>query len=654
MSLSKLVEISNLYGKNLDYVLAGGGNTSFKDKDYIYIKASGTTLGEIDENGFVKMRRDELQKMWTKKYSSDDDIREKEVLEDLLRAREFGENGRPSVETSLHELLPQSYVIHIHPALLNGLSCSKDGEKLCKKLLGEDVIWVPIVKPGWVLATEVKKASDEYTKKSGKIPQKIVLQNHGIFIGDDDIDNVKKMYNDVFMALRVALTKDIDHSEVEFDRKKAANIAPVIRMMLREDSTSIVAFKTNADIMNFVKDEKSFYPISSAFSPDHIVYCKSFPLFVKSVDDIDAQHDILIKAIEEYKIKYGYLPRMIAVQGLGIFSHGTTKKNADTAMTLFMDTCKIGVYTQSFGGVQFMPADLIDFIANWEVEHYRQKVLNTVNAKRLAEKITIVTGAAQGFGQGIADEMLKHGSNMVIADLNIELAEKNVAEINKIYGAGKAIAVKVDVSNEDAVEQMVFETVLAYGGLDVIVCNAGISRPGSLEEMNEKLFDLMTDVNYKAYYFCTKHASRIMKIQNKIDKNYYTDILQINSKSGLTGSNKNFGYAGSKFGGIGLTQSFALELVEYKVKVNSICPGNYFDGPLWGDPEKGLFVQYLNAKKAPGAKTVEDVKKFYEAKIPMTRGCLPVDVARAIMYCIEQEYETGQAIPVSGGQTMLK
>ena len=131
------------------------------------------------------------------------------------------------------------------------------------------------------------------------------------------------------------------------------------------------------------------------------------------------------------------------------------------------------------------------------------------------------------------------------------------------------------------------------------------------------------------------------------------DIIEVNSKSGLEGSNKNFAYAGSKFGGIGLTQSFALELCEHNIKVNAICPGNFLDGPLWTDPERGLFVQYLRAGKVPGAKTVEDVKKFYEAKVPMKRGCFPEDVARAIFYAVEQKYETGQAIPVTGGQCML-
>ena len=213
---------------------------------------------------------------------------------------------------------------------------------------------------------------------------------------------------------------------------------------------------------------------------------------------------------------------------------------------------------------------------------------------------------------------------------------------------------KVDVTSEESTKELIIDTVLEFGGLDAYVNNAGIAKAGNLEEMTLQTLEFTNKVNYNAYFLGAKYASRTMKIQHRFGKDYYADIIQINSKSGLEGSNKNFAYAGSKFGGIGLTQSFALELVEYNIKVNAVCPGNYFEGPLWSDPEKGLFVQYLNAGKIPGAKTVEDVKKAYESKVPMNRGCWPSDVAKAIMYCMEQAYETGQAIPVTGGQVMLK
>jgi sorbitol-6-phosphate 2-dehydrogenase len=144
-----------------------------------------------------------------------------------------------------------------------------------------------------------------------------------------------------------------------------------------------------------------------------------------------------------------------------------------------------------------------------------------------------------------------------------------------------------------------------------------------------------------------------MRAQAAAAPGWLTDIVQINSKSGLQGSNKNGAYAGSKFGGIGLVQSFALELIGQCTKVNAICPGNFYDGPLWSDPEKGLFVQYLKTGKVPGARTITDVRAFYEAKAPIARGCRGSDLLRALYYIVEQEYETGQALPVAGGQVML-
>lgn len=275
-------------------------------------------------------------------------------------------------------------------------------------------------------------------------------------------------------------------------------------------------------------------------------------------------------------------------------------------------------------------------------------------AGRLAGKVVIVTGAAQGFGEGIARELAKQGANLVIADLNDALAEEVAQSINQIAGFKQAVAVKVNVGDEASVENMVNETVTTFGGLDLLVSNAGVLRAGGLEEMTLDNFEFVTRINYTAFFLVAKYGARPMKLQARFNQNYTADIVQINSKSGLEGSNKNFAYAGGKFGGIGLVQSFAKELVEDRIKVNAICPGNYYEGPLWSDPEKGLFVQYLQAGKVPGAKTVEDVYQSYVQKVPMQRGCSPLDVSRAILYCVEQQYETGQAIPVTGGQNMLK
>lgn len=266
---------------------------------------------------------------------------------------------------------------------------------------------------------------------------------------------------------------------------------------------------------------------------------------------------------------------------------------------------------------------------------------------RVANKVAVVTGAAQGFGLGIAEALAAEGAYVVLADLNVEGAAKAAESIPD------AVAIQVDVTSGLSVAKAFEEVCASHGGIDVLVSNAGVLRAGSVKEQSEKDFDFVTRVNYKGYFNCVQQAARIMAQQHKGCPASVADIIQINSKSGLQGSNRNGAYAGSKFGSIGLTQSFAMELIEDGIKVNSICPGNFFEGPLWSDPANGLFVQYLRAGKVPGAETIEDVKRFYEAKVPMGRGCRVEDVMRAITYVIEQQYETGQAIPVTGGQVML-
>ncbi len=294
-------------------------------------------------------------------------------------------------------------------------------------------------------------------------------------------------------------------------------------------------------------------------------------------------------------------------------------------------------------------------------------------AESLRGRVSVVTGAAQGFGWEIARGLAALGAVVVLADIN----EGGVREAAEKLGVPHGGFV-VDVTSEESVARLIREVTENYGGIDLLVSNAGVLKAGSVKTLEVKDFRFVTDVNYIGFFLMTKHAAPVMELQNQAVRHYVagygeggsvveptneparngrrqylTDIVEINSKSGLVGSNRNAAYAGSKFGGIGLVQSFALELVEQGTKVNAVCPGNFLDGPLWSDPERGLFVQYLNAGKVPGAKTVADVRRFYESKVPMGRGCTGRDVVRAIAYLVGQEYETGQALPVTGGQVML-
>jgi NAD(P)-dependent dehydrogenase (short-subunit alcohol dehydrogenase family) len=335
-----------------------------------------------------------------------------------------------------------------------------------------------------------------------------------------------------------------------------------------------------------------------------------------------------------------------------------TKRSADTCLDVFEDLMRVSWLSESFGGPRPLSAKDIQFIDTWEVENYRRAVAKSSSARgRVDGRIALVTGAAQGFGRGIAEGLFNEGANVVIADLN-EGAGRALEQGLNAAGASRsaanaAVFVAADVTSPGSLQALARDCVAAFGGLDLLVSNAGVLKAGSIEEMTVEAFDFVTRVNYGGYFLCVKHLAPIMKLQRRFAPERTADIVQINSKSGLQGSNKNFAYAGGKFGGIGLTQSFALELVEFGIKVNAVCPGNFFEGPLWSDPDKGLFVQYLRAGKVPGATTVEDVRKSYEARVPMGRGCRVDDVVRAILYLVDQQYETGQALPVTGGQVMV-
>jgi NAD(P)-dependent dehydrogenase (short-subunit alcohol dehydrogenase family)/rhamnose utilization protein RhaD (predicted bifunctional aldolase and dehydrogenase) len=656
--LKELLAISHHYGSDPDFILAGGGNSSYKNAQHLYVKASGVSLTDIGQQGFVCLSRTKLAEIWERSYPEDPQKREARVLRDLMAARQPGEeNKRPSVETSLHDLFQAPYVMHSHPPLINALTCSKQGRQAVRRVLGEAILWIPTVNPGYILAAATRKAMADYRGKHGREPDVLLFQNHGLCVAGESYEDIRSKTNNLIRRIKRHIAELPDFGAADSDRERVFKLAPALRMLLMEDS-SILSFHNSPAVAPFLKNKTAFAKLSTAITPDHIVYCNHEPLFIPRGSSLADQYQFIEKGVQQYRHQYGASPIIICVEKLGVFTWGKSKKNADIALSVFLDAVKVAMLSRSFGGLKPLPPEQVEFIRNWEVEAFRKRVSSGqqshMTSAGVTGKIALVTGAAQGFGAGIAGFLAAQGAHVVIADLNGQLAQRRARELNQRHGAGCSVARQADVTEECSVTEMIRDTVLHYGGLDLLVSNAGVLKAGSLEEMDLKSFDFVNRVNYRGFYLCSKHASHIMKIQHRYNPDYFMDIVQINSKSGLSGSNKNFAYAGSKFGSIGLTQSFALELVEFNIKVNAICPGNFFDGPLWSDPRHGLFVQYLRTGKVPGARSIDDVRRFYESKVPMNRGCRVEDVARALLYIVEQTYETGQALPVTGGQIMLK
>ncbi len=258
----------------------------------------------------------------------------------------------------------------------------------------------------------------------------------------------------------------------------------------------------------------------------------------------------------------------------------------------------------------------------------------------LEDKIALVTGGAQGLGEAICLRLASEGAHVVVADLNREGAEQTASQIATETGR-RVIAVQVDVTDEVQVQAMVDRALAEFGRLDILVSNAGILSAEAVDEFPAAKWRAVIEVNLVGYFLCAKHATRVMKAQRS------GTIIQINSKSGKKGSYKNSAYAASKFGGIGLTQSIALELAEYGARANAICPGNLLDSPLWVD---SLYAQY--AKK--WGITEEEVRQKYIDQVPMKRGCTYDDITNVVVFLASDQssYMTGQAINVTGGQEM--
>lgn len=652
--IKELIEISRYYGNNKDYVIAGGGNTSFKDEETIWIKASGYALADMTEEGLVALSREKLHVISSNTYPDEPSAREEQVKADmLLSIVDPGKNRRPSVETSLHEIIHYRFVVHLHPTLINGLLCSRGSRSLTQKLFNDSVLFVPYTDPGYILFKKLESEIVIFRQMHGKDPRIIFLENHGVFVGADTTEEIRIIYNDIIQKIAEQIPPVSDVVPLPYN-PLLHKVLPAIRMLLSGDNPGVIRFRNNSLIAKFYQNQNEFHKISLPLTPDIIVYCKTRYLYIEHSSTAEKIIDSFKYQLPHFISEYGYPPRVLVIKDMGIFSIAESYASAEACLDVYEDLIKISYYALQCGGIKFLSPDQVAFIDQWEVENYRRKISQAaVSEHGLTNKTAIVTGAAQGFGAGIAEALCSFNMNVVVADLNEDAGVKFVSGLNAVKRSSRAIFVKTDVSDPVSVKELMISTVKDFGGLDIIVSNAGVLKAGSLDEMDSETFSRTTEVNYNGYFHCVKYASEIMKLQNQEKPGYFTDIIQINSKSGLRGSNKNFAYSGAKFGGIGLTQSFALELAPHRIKVNSICPGNFYEGPLWSDPHNGLFVQYLKTGKVPGARTIEDVRKFYEDQVPMKRGCKLEDVIKALLYIIDQEYETGQAIPVTGGQVML-
>ena len=662
--LDELIALARRFGEDPGFSRGGGGNASAKADGVLWIKPSGVPLATLHADALVPLDTARLLEM----LESDPAVThpgDDPVMRVAIEARLAPAGGRrPSVELLFHALLPERFVLHTHPVLVNAVGCNRGGAELARRLFGDGVIWVPYTDPGLPLANAIRAARAEHEARTGTPPPRLtLLANHGLIVTGDTAREIEDATAWLVERIEAAIAATPEPAlpgalEAGAARALVDTLAPTLRAHLSTDARRrILAFDDDPVAASFTAtDVGRAFVLGGPLIPDQIVYAGSNPLLL----DLPAEADpaalpaLVHERLDAHLAATGAAPIIVVVPGLGLFAVGDTWAQADTARHIYLDALRVGAGASRLGVVRHLAAAERGFIEAWEAEAYRKQIAAGDGPPgRVAGRVALVTGAAQGFGLAIAEGLAAQGAHVILADLNATLAEENAARLAARFGPGRATAVALNVMDEASVADGVHETLRRYGGLDLLVSNAGVLRAGGVTTQPLADFDLVTRVNYRGYFVCVRFAAPVMALQHAARPAWLSDIIEINSKSGLAGSSRNSAYAGSKFGGIGLTQSFALELVGDGIKVNAVCPGNFFGGPLWSDPDNGLFVQYLREGKVPGATTIEDVRHFYEAKVPMGRGCDPADVLEAIYYLVAQQYETGQALPVTGGQVML-
>lgn len=352
--LHTITHLSHEYGTP-EFVKGGGGNTSCKTNDTLWVKPSGTTLAGLAPETFVAMDRAKLAKLFELAIPEDKQAREALVKDTMAAAVKDGQQARPSVEAPLHDLLKRTFVVHTHAVLVNGMTCSKNGATVCRKLFPE-ALWVPYIDPGFTLCVDVNRRIAEFRKNTGREPDIIILENHGIFVSGDTPEQIREHYRHVCDTLKAEYISANIPRELKYGTPTLSDemheLEGILKGLLGNDAAHVVC-------------SAPFLVAAGPISPDHIVYSKSFVY----------EGPLNIGGLRAFRKLHGYAPRVIATK-VGVFGVGPSAKVAQLALDLAQDGALLQQLAQAFGGIQFLSDAAREFIENWEVEAYRAKQMS--------------------------------------------------------------------------------------------------------------------------------------------------------------------------------------------------------------------------------------------------------------------------------------
>lgn len=667
-TVAALLERSNTLGADPRNTNYAGGNTSAKgsatdpvtgeETELLWVKGSGGDLGTLEEKGLAVLRLDRVRALR-------DVYPGLEREDEMVAAFDYCLHGKggaaPSIDTAMHALVDAAHVDHLHPDAGIALATAADGERLTRECFGEAVVWVPWRRPGFQLGLDISEIKRENPAAIG-----CILGGHGITAWGETSQEAQE---NSLRIIREA-TEFIERTgeaepfgahdparaalpEAE-RRAKASALFPVLRGLASTDSPMVGHYTDTEAVHEFLVSEK-LAPLADLGTscPDHFLRTKVKPLVLDLPAGASVEESVarLKELHEAYRAEYtayyerhaeadspamrGADPAIVLVPGVGMFSFGADKQTARVAGEFYVNAINVMRGAEAISTYSPIEESEKFRIEYWALEE--AKLQRKPKPKPLATRVALVTGGGSGIGKATAERLVAEGACVVIADLNLENAEQTAQELG---GPDRAVALRADVSDEQAVVEMVAEAALAFGGLDLIVNNAGLSLSKPLLETKAKDWDLQHDVMARGSFLVSRETARLM-----IDQAMGGDIIYISSKNSVFAGPNNIAYSATKADQAHQVRLLAAELGGHQIRVNGINP----DGVVRGS---GIFAGGWGASRAKvyGVQE-EELGEFYAQRTLLKREVLPANVANAVFALTagDLSHTTGLHIPVDAG-----
>jgi rhamnulose-1-phosphate aldolase/alcohol dehydrogenase len=665
--VAELAYRSNLIGADRSVCNWGGGNTSMKtvetdflgrDVEVLYVKGSGSDLAKMQVHNFTGLKMEDIRPLIER-----DELSDEEMVEYISHCMIDSKHPRASIETLLHAFLPFKHVDHTHPDAIISICCADNGKQIAEKIYGDRFVWVPYVRPGFTLSKMIAEGV-----KNNPNAELVLMEKHGLVTWGD---NSEECYANTIAIINEAdqYINDRFNEETVFGGQKyetltemeskviLAKVMPIIRGVISTEKKMLLSYDNSKDILQFVNsyEAKGLSQIGAA-CPDHLVHTKRVPLYIDwdpQMEDVELLIEKVKAGIESFKEEYkAYFernntegdkmfepaPRVILIPGIGMVNSGKNLAMASVSGSLYHRATSVMKGSTTLGNFVSLNENESYNIEYWPLELYKLTLAPT--EAEFSRKVAFVTGGAGGIGSETCRRLVSEGAHVVIADLNVEGAERVAAEINITYGEGRAIAVKMDVTKEEDVRAAFERTALIYGGVDIIVNNAGLATSSPIDETTLSEWNLNMDVLGTGYFLVAREAFKQMKQQGTGGS-----MIFVGSKNAVYAGKNAAAYSSAKALEVHLARCIAAEGGEYGIRVNTVLPDAVLQGSaIWGS-------SWREERAAAYGIHPDQLEDHYRKRTTLLVNIFPKDIAESIAFFASSKSEktTGCMITVDGG-----